>query len=85
MAAFEAIAMPSSVNSQPHAAPSAPTIERKTHVFKAADLPLTSAVRSAIEGLAYAFKKKGGYDVIRKQAWDKFEASVCSPTMHLVT
>lgn len=44
--------------------------------FKASELPLSSAVRSAIEGLAHTFKKKGGYDAIRKQAWEKFEASV---------
>lgn len=44
--------------------------------FKASELPLSSAVRSAIEGLAHTFKKKGGYDAIRKQAWEKFEESV---------
>lgn len=47
--------------------------------FKASELPLSSAVRSAVEGLAHAFKKKGGYDAIRKQAWEKFEASVSVP------
>jgi hypothetical protein len=59
----------------------APNAERSatapiSRKFKASDLPLTSAVRSAIEGLAHSFKKKGGYDEIRKQAWDSFEASV---------
>jgi hypothetical protein len=44
--------------------------------FKASDLPLPSATRTAIEGLAHSFKKKGGYDSIRKQVWEKFEASV---------
>jgi hypothetical protein len=44
--------------------------------FKSSELPLTSATRSAIEELAHSFKKKGGYDAIRKQVWDKFEASV---------
>ncbi|TGJ86896.1 hypothetical protein E0Z10_g1875 [Xylaria hypoxylon] len=43
--------------------------------FKASDLPLPSATRSAIEGLAHSFKKKGGYDAIRKQVWEKFEQS----------
>ncbi|KAF3064685.1 arginine rich protein [Daldinia childiae] len=43
--------------------------------FKASDLPLPSATRSAIEGLAHSFKKKGGYDAIRKQIWEKFEQS----------
>lgn len=46
--------------------------------FKASELPLSSAMRSAIEGLAHTFKKKGGYDAIRKQAWEKFEESVCT-------
>jgi hypothetical protein len=44
--------------------------------LKASDLPLSSATRSAIEGLAHTFKKKGGYDALRKQVWEKFEASV---------
>lgn len=44
--------------------------------FKASDLPLTTATRTAIEGLAHSFKKQGGYDAIRKQVWEKFEASV---------
>ncbi|KAF3021025.1 hypothetical protein E8E14_011660 [Neopestalotiopsis sp. 37M] len=43
--------------------------------FKASDLPLTTATRTAIEGLAHSFKKQGGYDAIRKQVWEKFEAS----------
>lgn len=53
--------------------------------FKASDLPLPSATRTAIEGLAHSFKKKGGYDTIRKQVWEKFEASVCTeyPTCSL--
>ncbi|KAI1341961.1 hypothetical protein F5Y15DRAFT_373768, partial [Xylariaceae sp. FL0016] len=45
--------------------------------FKASDLPLPSATRSAIENLAHSFKKKGGYDAIRKQVWEKFAQSVC--------
>jgi hypothetical protein len=49
--------------------------------FKASDLPLTSATRSAIEGLAHTFKKKGGYDALRKQVWEKFEASVRYPVV----
>lgn len=47
--------------------------------LKASDLPLPSATRSAIEGLAHSFKKKGGYDAIRKQVWEKFEQSVSPP------
>jgi hypothetical protein len=48
--------------------------------FKASELPLPSATRAAIESLAHAFKKEGGYDAIRKQVWDKFEASVRLPS-----
>lgn len=53
----------------------APTITHPRR-FKASELPLTSATRTAIDGLAHAFKKKGGYDATRKQVWDTFEASV---------
>ena len=49
---------------------------RKT--FKTSELPLSSATRTAIEGLSYKFKKKGGYDVIRKQVWKQLEGSVSS-------
>jgi hypothetical protein len=44
--------------------------------YKASDLPLPSATRAAIEFLAKEFKKKGDYDVIRKQVWESFETSV---------
>lgn len=44
--------------------------------YRAADLPLPSATRAAIESLAHSFKKEGAYDTIRKQVWDSFEASV---------
>jgi hypothetical protein len=49
--------------------------------FKASELPLPSATRAAIESLAHSFKKEGAYDSIRKQVWDKFEASVCRTTI----
>lgn len=68
-------------------APVAPPIDPSAAVpvvprsFKASELPLSSAVRSAIEGLVHTFKKKGGYDTIRKQAWEKFEASVSCPVV----
>ncbi|XDG02224.1 hypothetical protein ABKA04_001839 [Annulohypoxylon sp. FPYF3050] len=57
------------------AAPVAGATTLPPRKFKASDLPLTSATRSAIEGLAHSFKKKGGYDAIRKQVWEKFEQS----------
>jgi hypothetical protein len=44
--------------------------------LKTSDLPLTSATRAAIEGLAHTYKKKGGYDSLRKQVWDDLEGSV---------
>jgi hypothetical protein len=44
--------------------------------LKTSDLPLASATRGAIENLAHAYKKKGGYDTLRKQVWDDLEKSV---------
>jgi hypothetical protein len=54
-----------------------PTAGPSPRKFKASELPLPSATRAAIESLAHSFKKEGAYDSIRKQVWDKFEASVC--------
>lgn len=53
---------------------------------KTSDLPLASATRAAIEGLAHTFKKKGGYDTLRKQVWDDLVGSVCScaPTFKIM-
>lgn len=50
------------------------TLQRKR--FKADELPITSAQRSAIEHLLFAFKKKGGFDVVRKQVWAEFNEGV---------
>lgn len=44
--------------------------------IKASELPLSSATRNAIESLSHTFKKKGGYDALRKQVWESLEASV---------
>jgi hypothetical protein len=68
----------SSATEQSGLAVSAPALVPVARKFKASELPLTSATRSAIEGLAHTFKKKGGYDAIRKEVWEKFAASVCS-------
>lgn len=46
--------------------------------LKTSDLPLASATRAAIEGLAHTFKKKGDYDSLRKQVWGQLESSVSS-------
>ncbi len=43
---------------------------------KTSDLPLASATRGAIDNLAHLFKKKGGYDSLRKQIWEDLEKSV---------
>lgn len=59
-----------------------PGSELAPRKFKASDLPLPSATRAAIESLAHSFKKQGAYDSIRKQVWEKFEASVW-PLAHL--
>ena len=48
--------------------------------FKASELPLPSNPRAAIESLVEAFKKEGGYDARRKEAWAKFDTSV-GPTV----
>lgn len=74
--AAEVVTTMSSTTEPQQAPPVTGPVPRK---FKASDLPLTSATRSAIEGLAHSFKKKGGYDAIRKQVWEKFEASVSLP------
>ena len=50
-----------------------PPVRKK---LKTSDLPLASATRAAIEGLAHTFKKKGGYDSLRKQVWEDLERSV---------
>lgn len=52
------------------------TADPTSRKYKASELPLPSATRAAIESLAHSFKKEGAYDSIRKQVWDKFEASV---------
>lgn len=82
MAVATANATPPTATNGPQADPdasmtSAPVAVPKVRKFKASELPLPSATRSAIEDLAHAFKKKGGYDETRKNVWETFEASVC--------
>lgn len=77
------MAAPARQPDKPAEANSGPPASRK---LKASDLPLPSATRAAIESLAHSFKKEGAYDSIRKQVWDKFEASVrlicpCTPLL----
>lgn len=44
--------------------------------FKTSELPLTEEQTSTIEKLIYTFKKKGGFDSVRKKVWAKYEESV---------
>ncbi|KAJ5975866.1 hypothetical protein N7481_009573 [Penicillium waksmanii] len=44
----------------------------KRKKFKAEDLPLSAAQHAAIDKLLHSFKKKGGFDSIRKQLWADF-------------
>ncbi|KAH6724304.1 complex proteins associated with Set1p component shg1-domain-containing protein [Leptodontidium sp. MPI-SDFR-AT-0119] len=38
--------------------------------LKTSDIPLSSATRLSIDELAHKFKKKGGYDSLRKHVWE---------------
>jgi hypothetical protein len=49
----------------------------KRKKFKAEDLPLSAAQHAAIDKLLHSFKKKGGFDSIRKQLWADFNEGVC--------
>jgi hypothetical protein len=49
----------------------------KRKKFKAEDLPLSAAQHGAIDKLLHSFKKKGGFDSIRKQLWADFNEGVC--------
>lgn len=49
----------------------------KQKKFKAEDLPLSATQHAAIDKLLHAFKKKGGFDNIRKKIWAEFEEGVC--------
>ncbi len=45
--------------------------------FKTSELPLTATQKSTIDGILHTIKKKGEYDLLRKQVWSQFEESVC--------
>lgn len=49
----------------------------KSKKFKADDLPLSSAQHASIDKLLHSFKKKGGFDSIRKKIWADFNDGVC--------
>lgn len=50
----------------------------KRKKFKAEDLPLTATQNAAIDKLLHSFKKKGGFDSMRKQIWAEFNEGVRS-------
>lgn len=51
------------------------SLQRKK--FKTSELPLTKEQHAAIDGLLVAFKKKGGFDSVRKKVLAAFNESVC--------
>jgi hypothetical protein len=48
----------------------------KRKKFKADDLPLSAAQHAAIDKLLHSFRKKGGFDNMRKQIWAEFNDGV---------
>lgn len=44
--------------------------------FKTDDLPLSAAQHAVIDKLLHSFKKKGGFDSVRKQIWSEFNDGV---------
>ncbi|PYH99312.1 hypothetical protein BO71DRAFT_369178, partial [Aspergillus ellipticus CBS 707.79] len=46
------------------------SLQRKK--FKTDELPLSAAQHTAIENLLHSFKKRGGFDTIRKKIWSEF-------------
>lgn len=44
--------------------------------FRASELPISASQRAAVDNLLYLFKKKGGFDLARKQIWAGFNGSV---------
>ncbi|KAL1954484.1 hypothetical protein VTO42DRAFT_1126 [Malbranchea cinnamomea] len=43
--------------------------------FKASELPISTAQRAAVDSLLCKFKKRGGFDITRKQIWAGFNES----------
>jgi hypothetical protein len=50
------------------------SLQRKK--YKTSELPLSGAQRATIDNLLHAFKKKGGFDNVRKKIWAEFNESV---------
>ncbi|EKG16865.1 hypothetical protein MPH_05846 [Macrophomina phaseolina MS6] len=62
---------------QEQAALADPALARKK--LKTSDLPLTQNKRAAIEAILHTFKKKGEFDSLRKDAFQKFDQSSVRP------
>ena len=44
--------------------------------YKASDLPISTEQRTTVEKLLHSYKKKGGFDSLRKQVWAEFGSGV---------
>lgn len=53
------------------------SVQRKK--FKTSELPLSATQHAAIDNLLFSFKKKGGFDSVRKKVWAEYNEDV-SPT-----
>ena len=49
--------------------------------YKISELPLNKEQRTTIENLLYRFKKKGGYDSLRKKVWADYNVSDTKSTL----
>jgi len=56
--------------------PALDTESLKHKKFKVDDLPLSATQHAAIDKLLHSFKKKGGFDNVRKQLWAEFNDGV---------
>jgi hypothetical protein len=63
---------------QPTTKPSINIESLKSKKFKTDDLPLSATQHAVIDKLLHSFKKKGGFDSVRKQIWAEFNDGVIS-------
>lgn len=56
----------------------------KRKKFKAEDLPLSAAQHAAIDKILHSFRKKGGFDSVRKEIWAEFNDGVCLRSFMLI-
>lgn len=68
--------MPDAIaNGVKRVSPDVESLPRKK--FKTEELPLSATQQTAIENLLHSFKKKGGFDNVRKKIWADFDSGVC--------